>query len=268
MKRVAFAVLTCIAPVLASGQLADFKYLGESYFDRELYLGLSVRHIALSTPSAPRPENHKGTFWTGNFFLYRIDNPEVGKSRFVYRNKIIGEIFYLLKDTDLNNNQGANIYRDEGSSFTNFLMGAAGWGWNFVASDRVVVAGGFNLTDFALGNTYVVENEFGQNEEITYAPHGWYLGAGPTLFADVALTRWLILEAQADYTLTFWNPVPLTYGVEDPDHKKPHAALVSARLMTPLGLFIGSDHSILFDRTPNAYNMYKTEIHFGWSIML
>lgn len=253
---------------MALGQLADFKYLGESYFDRELYLGLSARHITLTNPNAPRPENHKGTFWTGDFFLYRTAQPETGEMRFIYRNKVIGEIFYILKDTDLNNNQGANIYRNEGSSFSNFLAGASAWGWNFIATDRLVVAGGFNLTDFALGNTYVIENEFGGQEEVTLAPHGWYLGTGPSVFADLSVLPWLIVEGQADYTLTFWNPVPLTYGVEDPDHKKPHAALFSMRLMSSLGLFIGVDQSILIDRTPNAYNMYKTDLQFGWSIML
>ncbi|QTN39503.1 hypothetical protein HZ996_10250 [Cryomorphaceae bacterium] len=264
MKRVAFLLLMYIAPVMAQGQLADFKYLGESYFDRELYLGLSVRSSTTKNPTAPRPENHESSFWTGDFYLYRTESPQAGKVKIMFRNKVLGEIFSFLSDEE----GGVNIYREEESVFTNFLMGSFAPSWYVFATDRLALSAGFNLTDFAVGSTYIVENENGVPEEVTPTPHGWYIGAGPTLTCDLLLTSWLLLETQVDYTFNFANPVPLTYGVENPDHEKPHCALLSARLMSSLGLFIGVDYSMLFDRSPEAYNIYKTDLQFGWAIML
>lgn len=245
----------------AKAQIKDFQYLGENYFDDELYLGVSLRHANLAFPNALAAEKHQMSIWTGDFLMYRT-TMEAGEARYVFRNKILGEIFYAFGE------QFTDIYRDESSTFSHFLLGAHTFSWNTIVRNRWALALGFNLTDLSVGSTFIVEDSLGQKTEFTPAPHGWYIGAGPSFMADYLINDFLLLEIQGDYTLHFVNAVPLTYGEDNPDYKMPHQYFISAHLLSGWGLYTGVEASFLNDRGQYNGDARKLEWQIGFRFML
>lgn len=259
-----FRVLLIVA--LLSGninaQLNQFQYLGEDYFAEELYLGVSIRRANLSFPNAVRAENHQMSVWTGDWLLYRT-NIELGGYRYVMRNKILGEIFFGFGE---NFN---DIRRQEGSTFSHFLLGAHTFTWNTVVKDRWALAIGGNLTDLAVGSTFLLSDSLTNGfTQFTPAPHGWYIGGGPSVMADILISDFLLLELQADYTFHFANPVGLTYGEDAPDHPMPRQSFYSAHLLTGWGLYTGFEASFLNDRTSYNNDARKLEWQIGFRFML
>lgn len=261
MKKVLSLFTTLMLGWSSFAQIGDFQYLGENYWADELYLGVAVRHVSLTAPNAPRPENHTLTGWTGDFLLYRSTRPELGNRRYVMRNKLLGEIFWGIS------NDASDINRKESSTFSHFLLGSHTWGWNAYTSDRLVIALGANIADLITGSTFVLSDSLGNDYRETPTPHGWYLGAGPSAFIDVLLTDFLLLELQYDYTFHFTNPVGLTYGLEEPEHSMPQQSFISVSLMSSLGLYTAVEYSVLNDRTPTNNDHYKFEWHFGFKYM-
>ncbi|MGB0977754.1 MAG: hypothetical protein ACPGVV_00090 [Croceimicrobium sp.] len=255
------SVLLFLLAFSLQGQLKEFKYLGENYFDDELYLGISLRNIDLDFPNAVPAEKHQLNLWTGDFLFYRT-NLELGGSRYIMRNKILGEIFFAFGE------QFNEIYREEGSSFSNFLIGSHSFNWNTIVRDRWALALGFNFTDLALGSTFIINDSIGQERRYTPAPHGWYLGAGPSFMFDFLISDFFLFEMQGDYTLHFSNLVPLTYGEDAPDHQMPHQYYLSAHLLSRWGLYTGIETSFLRDRSPNNGNASKIEWHIGFRFMM
>lgn len=264
MRKFAFMSILLTVSWLGYAQkngISKFQYLGEDYFDHELYLGVAVRYVYVEFPNAPRPENHRLGVWTGDFQMYRT-SIEPGGMRYMFRNKLLGEIFRAFGE------DFTDIYRDEGSTFSHFLAGAHDFAWNVTVQDRWALAVGFNFTDLQTGSTLIVPDEFGNDERITPAPHGWYIGAGPGLFADFMISDFLLLEFQADHTFHFANLVPLTYGEKEPDQIMPQHSYFSLNLLTGWGFYTGFDVSFLYDS--NGYNLdaNKFEWLFGFKIML
>lgn len=242
-------------------QLSNFQYLGEDYFDKELYLGVSLRYSDLQFPNAVPAERHNISAWTGDFLLYRT-NMNPGGFRYVLRNKLLGEIFYNIQ------NAGDEVYRDEGSAFSHFLIGANTFSWNAVVKDRWALSIGFNISDLMIGSTFRQRDSLGGESFFTPVPHGWYIGAGPSLMADILLTDFFLLELQADYTFHFSNPVPLSYGENSPDHPKPRQSFWSAHLVTGWGLYTGLEASFLYDQTIYNGNAQKLEWQVGFRFMM
>lgn len=248
-------------------KIENFHYLGESYFDDELYLTLSARNVNLTNSTAPRPEVHHLNAWTGDFQLYHT-NIQLGSGRYVFRNKLLGELFLIFDFK----NKNAKVYRNESTPFSNFLVGAHAWTWNFLLKDRISMAGGFNMTDFSLGATYVPsDSTTGEprfNDRYTPEPNGWYLGFGPTLMTDFLLTDFLLLETQFDYTFNVVRIIPLSYGETVKGYPLPHAGFLSLNLMSSYGVTAGIDYSFLIDRGATDMKPRKFEVLIGYRIML
>lgn len=261
MRRLILLAFICQASI-GLAQIQDFQYLGEDYWDHELYLGAAVRHVSIEVPNAPNPSAHKASAWTADFQLYRTAPSIPGKMRYMLRNKILGEIFLGFGESF------RDIYRDEGSTFSHFFIGANSFAWNLLGHDRLQLAVGFNLTDLVTGSTFVLQDSLGNDYRETPAPHGWYIGSGPSLFVDFLINKYLLLELQYDYTFHFTNPVPLTYGVEDPNQKMPHQSFLSMNLMTSFGFYTGIDYSLLLDQNLAAMNHRKLDWIIGFKIML
>ena len=258
MWRLVIGLILCHS---AEAQLGNFKYLGENYFADELYLGISLRNANLEFPNAVPADKHQMNIWTGDFLLYNT-NLKPGGSRYIMRNKIIGEIFYAFGE------QFDEIYRDESSTFSNYLIGAHTFSWNTIIRNRWALALGFNITDLSVGSTFIVEDSLGRKSEFTPTPHGWYIGAGPSFMADYLISDFFLLELQADYTMHFINAVPLSYGEDNPDHKMPHQYFISAHLLSTWGLYTGVEASFLNDRSPYNGDARKLEWHIGFRFML
>lgn len=221
-----------------------------------------MRRANLAFPNAVRPENHQMSVWTGDWLLYRT-NIEKGGFRYIMRNKVIGEIFYGFGENF------DEIYRQEGSTFSHFLLGAHGFTWNTVVTDKWALALGFNLTDLVVGSTFIVQDSIGSGSSpFTPAPHGWYLGAGPSIMMDYLISDFFLLEMQLDYSFHFTNPVPLTYGEDNPNHLMPHQSFYSVHLVTGWGLYTGFEASLLNDRSPYNNDAQKLEWQIGFRFMM
>jgi len=260
--RVLFSIILLSISSASFAQIKDFKYLGEDYWAKELYLNLSIRHVHLKVPNAPRSENHEISGWTGDFSLYRSAQPELGKHRYIFRNKLLGEILWGVR------NDISDINRKESSTFSHFLLGGHSWTWNSYVSDRLVIALGANITDLLTGSTFVLEDSLGNDYRETPVPHGWYIGGGPSASIDFLINQWLLLELQYDYSFHFSNPVGITYGVDNPDHPMPHQSFLSLNLMTSLGLYAAFEYSHLNDRSNGNNDHHKVEWHCGFKLML
>ncbi|WP_421752021.1 hypothetical protein [Croceimicrobium sp.] len=261
MRFFGLCLLAGLFHLSLKAQLSTFQYLEEDYYADELYLGLSTRHVNLEFPNALPAENHRMSAWTGDFLLYRT-NLEPGGMRYLFRNKILGEIFYGFGE------DFTDIARAEGSTFSHFLIGAHDFNWNLWVRDRWALAMGFNLTDLALGSTFIVKDSLGYEHPFTPAPHGWYVGLGPALMADYLISDFFLLELQADYTFHLKNLVPLSYGEKAPDIAMPHQYFLSAHLLTSWGLYTGIEASFLNDRSAYNGDARKLEWHFGFRLML
>ncbi len=245
----------------AQVQIESFQYLGEDYFDNELYLGVALRNTNIAFPNAVPIENHQLSFWTGDLLLYRT-NMNPGGFRYSLRNKVLGELFFAFGE------YFDDIYRREGSTFSHFFIGAHTFSWNTVIRDRWALALGFNLNDLIVGSTFRVADSLGRIQDFTPAPHGCYIGAGPSLRFDYLLNRFLLLELQGDYTFHFTNAVPLTYGEDDPDHPMPHQAFLALHLMSSWGIYTGFEASFLNDRSSYNGDAAKIEWHIGFRFMM
>lgn len=261
MRKLLTILFICEA-TFSLAQIQNFKYLGEDYWDYELYIGAAIRNINFEVPNAPNPSAHKGSAWTGDFQLYRSAPSVPGKMRYMLRNKVLGEIFLSFGDNF------DEIYRDEGSTFSHFLMGSNSFAWNLLSHNRLQVALGFNLSDLVTGSTLVLQDSLGNDYRETPAPHGWYIGSGPSIFIDFLISPFLLLEVQYDYTFHFNNPVPLTYGIDSPNQKMPHQSFLSVNLMTSFGLYAGVDYSLMLDQNPAQFNHRKIDWLMGFKFML
>lgn len=134
--------------------------------------------------------------------------------------------------------------------------------------NRIQVALGFNLSDLVTGSTFVLQDSLGNDYRETPAPHGWYIGSGPSIFIDFLINPFLLLEVQYDYTFHFTNPVALTYGIDSPNQNMPHQSYLSVNLMTSFGLYAGVDYSLMLDQNPAPFNHRKIDWLMGFKFML
>lgn len=246
---------------LGNGTLTDFRYLGDRYYD-ELFIGLCVRNIRASTPNAPYPENHEINKWTGDFFMYKYSMAPGGR-RYMFRNKLLGELFVSFGE------DFTDVYRDESTGFSQFLAGSHTWAWNAIVTDRFALAAGLNFQDLYVGSSIRTDTTGnGQEVLLTPSPNGWYVGAGPSLFADVMINRYVIAELQFDYAFHVFNLYKLTYGMENDGNPMPHTMFMSLNFVTTWGVYAGVDVSLLNDR--HTYNLDTRKIDWcvGYRLML
>lgn len=181
----------------------------------------------------------------------------------MYRYKLLGELFVSFGE------DFTDALRDEGTGFSHFLAGSHTWAWNAVVTDRFALAAGINFQDLTMASsirTDTVGN--GQEVLLTPSPNGWYIGAGPSLFADVMISRYVIAELQFDYAFHVYNLYKQTYGMENDGNPMPHTMFMSLNFVTTWGVYAGVDVSLLNDR--HTYNLDTQKIDWcvGYRIML
>lgn len=255
-------LLALVLSLPAAAQIKSFQYLGEDYWAKELYLGVATRYLQLEAPQAPQPEAHRYGAWTGDLQLYRSAPLKYGAFRYMLRNKLLGEIFLAFGD------QFNEVTRSQGSTMSHFLLGSHSLAWNSYLHENFTLALGFNLSDLLIGSTWEVADSMGNPQRLSPSPHGWYLGAGPSLFLDYSFYKYLLVELQIDYILHYSNPVPLSYGEAVNTKSFPQQAFISLNLMTSAGLYLGLDYTMLWDTGPRENDLQKIEAVFGFKVML
>ncbi|MCH2199464.1 MAG: hypothetical protein MK081_11855 [Flavobacteriales bacterium] len=263
MRLLLMAVGLLLANAIYSQTLQDFGYIGDSY-DGYLYIGAMVKSSSVKNPGAPREEVHDLQIYNVDVNI-RTAHFGWGEGRYSLNYKLLTDLLYIADDVV--NDDGESYYRSESSSLSNGIIGWHGFGWNFIARDRLVVAAGFNFNDYFAGTSYLYQDSV-ETGLISNEPHGWYIASGPTIFADVLLTRFLILHAQSDFSMPFAKPVALSYGIDDPDYPHPHFFHFAAEVVTPVGIFVGADYSKLINRGDLHNNTSRLDINLGFKFVL
>lgn len=238
-----YAFIMFISPlVFWSQNLQSFTYLGDQ-MGGELYLGFSAEYCMLANPEAPHPDLHNIRGFSGKVDMKRIGF-EKGDQQYSMEYKLLGDVALILHNQI--NGDGSQYYRQIGSSISNGLLGWHSWGWNVVATDRFTLATGFNLNDYFYGKTYVSDTT--SNGVVSPEPQGYYFAAGPTLFSNVYLNDFLMINAKASYSFSYWRAVSLSYAVVDNNYPKPHFGSMNIELITKWGLFAGFDYNWVINR--------------------
>lgn len=263
MKRLTLLVLMCITLSANSQDLSRFYYFDKPYED-DTYLDISLTFSFLRNPVAPYPSEHHLNGKSGDLSMRSI-HYGLGESRFLYKHKLLFDLFLIVENQV--NGDGSAYYRQVESSVTNGIIGWFSFGWNFISTDRLCMALGGNLNDYFLGNTYRIDT-FGHVK--SYEPQGYWFAAGPSLFADYALTDFLVLHSHFSYSIGYWRAVSLDYADTEINdaYPKPHVAGLNIQLQTRWGIYTGLDYTRLINRGYNPNKTTRVDILLGFKFPL
>lgn len=261
-KWLLFALFCLWASLSHAQSLTEFAYLGDEY-GGNTYVGLMVKKSRIANPEAPNAEAHSKEAFGGEVNI-RSANFDLGGFKYSFSYKLLPDLIFIL-DNKISGD-GAAFDRREESGLTGGVLGWHGFGWNVIAGDRVAVAPGFNLNDYFIAASYLESDS--SKQLVSLEPQGWYLAAGPSLFVDVLLTRFLMVQTQFDYSFAYTRPVSLTYGVSDDDYPLPHVWHASAELVSSIGLFAGAEFQQLVNRGAIPGNTRRLDLTFGFKFVL
>ena len=241
-------------------RLSDFKYLGDPAFG-EKYIGASASYAHLTNTVAPHPELHDKQAWTAKLEVVKLTY-EPGKVKAKHQHRLFADMFLILENQV--NGDGSYYYRQIGSSISTGLLGWNSWGMNLTNFDKLSVAFGVNHNDYFYGKTYDVDT-IGINQElVTLEPHGYYFSAGPSLFVDYALNKYVLLQVLATYSYAYWKIVGVEYGEDNPSYPKPHFVGLYAELVTKWGFFVSYDNNFIVNRGNNPDKTKRKDLNIGF----
>lgn len=243
--------------------LQDFEYLGDEYQDH-IYLGIGAKYNWIHNKTIYNHQNHNLKSFGGEIQMKRHDF-RLGKRVYSFEYKLLGDLAFILHDQI--NSTGKSYYRQESTGLTNGLLGWHSVGWNFIARDYFTVAAGLNINDYFYASSYTHPDST-EGKLYSTEPQGYYFAAGPSIFSDVLLTRFLVLHMRADYAISYWKPVSLSYGISDPNYPMPHFVHFSSELVTPIGIFLEWDHAFIINRGNHPNNGVRNDISLGFKFVL
>ncbi len=248
-----------VVSIQAQG-LAGFKYLGDSAFG-EKYIGVSASYAHITNTAAPSPERHNIQGWTAKLELTKLTY-EPGKIKSKHQHRLFADMFLILENQV--NGDGSKFKRQIESDISTGILGWHSWGWNLTNYNKLSVALGVNLNDYFYGKTYNVDTTGLMPELLSPEPQGYYFTAGPSLFVDYALNKYVLLQALTTYSLAYWKAVGLEYGVNDPSYPKPHFVGLYAELVTKWGFFVSYDYNFVVNRGNNPDKTKRRDLNIGF----
>jgi hypothetical protein len=270
MKRYIFIIIlicSSITAIQAQG-LSDFKYLGDPAFD-ELYIGVSGSYAHVTNTAAYHPELHDLQGWTGKIDVTKLTY-EQWKVKYKFQHRLFADL-WLIVDNQINGN-GSYFYRQISSGITTGILGWHSWGLNLTNFNKLSIAIGMNLNDYFYGKTYSLDTSNSKVVStqmlISPEPQGYYFTAGPSLFIDYTLNKYLLIQSLATYSVSYWKAVGLTYGINDPTYPKPHFVGLYTELVTPWGLFVSYDYNFVVNRGNNPDKTKRRDLNIGFRFVL
>jgi hypothetical protein len=248
---------------ICAQSLEDFKYLGDPAFP-SMYLSVSGSFAHVTNNEAPRPEIHNIKGWTGKLDLQKT-NLNIGEVNYKFQHKLLGDMILLAKKVFDNSR---NIYRNYSSSLTTGILGWHSWGWNINKSTKYKIAPGINLNDYFYARTYYSDTLGGSFHRASLEPHGYYWAAGPSVFINCYINKYIILQSLFSYSFSYWRVVPLGYGITENNYPKPHFFSSNVQVLSKWGFFISFDYNFAINRGwyPEATKRFDT--NFGFSFVL
>ncbi|OFX44003.1 MAG: hypothetical protein A2046_15935 [Bacteroidetes bacterium GWA2_30_7] len=242
MKILLICIFTLFAELTFSQTLEDF-YENQtiSFFYRSSHLNHTT-----SNGSANYSYNFPSVY-----FDYKHSQADAG-GLYYYWNPVVYSDLVSLLIVGVNKPKGILINN------TGFTSGWFGWhyiGGNFIGSDKFVLAGGVNFSDFVLAST---SDSAGT---VIHSPtEGYHFSIGPFLNADRLINKWFAVGCSVNYNLSFANYVNNAWqkGI-----KKPHIFIISPTLFTKFGLYFKTDFTFLNARADNV-KINRQDYHLGW----
>ncbi len=262
MKKGLFIIYYFFLNNLFGQSLKDFTYLNDPY-NNEKFIPVSVKFANIKNTKVK--VNAPGHNYNGWIFEigYKTISFDKFKTSYDLTYKLIPEIFVPLNREI--NGKGAGLNRDESSSITTGLFGWHSLNWNIVSKQKFCLASGFNLNDFFFG---VSARDSVNGGLITKEPHGWYWAAGPSIKIHYLINNAFILHSRFDYSLSYFKPFGISYGIDDPSDKKPNWYVFNTTLVSKWGAFLGIEYfGILYNgKYPN--NTRRIDAHLGFNFVL
>ncbi len=238
--------------------ISDFEYLNESYGD-ELYLGLGLSRGFLSNPVAPNPEVHSVSRFS---LLLDMERPktELGQMSFTYSNKLLGDLFNLLKDIQEDRKA---IYRKVESHISSGILGWFGFRWNVTKPNKFQLMTGFQLNDYFLTTTYE-----DSTDRISHEPQGYFLAAGPNVSMRWAVGNFALLRTNFQYSFSYLRGSSVSYAERDDSYPKSHWINADVEFLTKWGIYAGGQWLSFVNRGNLPNRTKRLDIFLGFRIML
>ncbi len=265
MKLLVYFILLCSFFSYRAQNLTDFNYLGDNYSADETYLSAAISRSKLTNLAAPYSENHTINGFTGTIDLKKVTFKK-GQKRFFYEHKLIGDLFMLSREILFKNHNA--IYRQESSNLSCGILGWAAWTWNINTPKKNSLAIGFNLHDYFLTSTYVVDSSSSGGKRKSLEPQGYWFTAGPKLVYNRSISKHFILEAATSYSISYWRVVSLSYATVDDNYPKPHFGQARLEVLSSIGFFAGFDYNWVINRGDLPNSTKRFDALFGFRFML
>lgn len=260
---VAILMFGCLH-VSQAQKLDEFLWMGEDYAG-ETFMGFSYNQALVTNSTAPNSDNHTQKGWSIKIDI-RGTNYEKGEARVNYNNKLLGDL--ISYSSGIISGE-ASVYQTESSSLTTGLLGWLSVMWNLNKPNRFQMALGFNINDYMLTSAYVADTSraFSNNNSIVQEPNGYYFTAGPSLAANLMVTKYFMVEYHGTLSIPYYR-YKQNELVTDGNYKTPYFINHSVEVVTPIGLFVGYELNGIENRGDLPNNTKRADWLLGFRLML
>lgn len=194
---------------------------------------------------------YKYNYWSV-FVDFRHSQTDV-RGYYYYYDAVLGNDLVAMLIAGLNKPKGKLI---DNTVLTGGLFSWHNIGGNFIGTDKFVLAGGVNFSDFVF-DSYA---DSAGIKQVRSPSAGYHFTIGPFANADYLLTDWLGLRCGANYNFSFGNYVEKQWqkGV-----KKPHFIVITPEVFSKIGLFAKLSFASLIARADDL-KINRTDLIFGW----
>ena len=234
-------------PLFAAGLLAQSL---EDFYDKQ-YLGVYYRNTHIDhTPVYP-DTNYNYRYGSVLVDVRHSESKKRGGYYYwdpVLYNDMLGMVF-------------AGMQKPKGKLIDNTVLtgGIFSWhniGGNFIGTDKFVLAGGVNFSDFIFDSAA----DSAGIKQVRSLSAGYHFTIGPFANADVLVTNWLGLRCGANYNFSFGNYVERKWqkGV-----KKPHFLVITPEIFSKIGLFAKMSFASVIARADDL-SIRRADLLLGW----